>query len=85
MSMATFGDQLRVERKKQDLTVEMVAEDCGVSRSYVTLIENGKRLPGKKVLPKIALALGLKITVVLNWYLEDIGQKIKDGLKISEE
>ncbi len=75
-----FGEQLREERKKQRFTVQVVAEACGTSRSYITLIENGKRLPGKKLLPKIAAALNIKTTVVLNWYLEDISQKIQKDL-----
>ena len=56
----SFGDRLRFERKKQGLTAEMVAKACGTSRSYVTLIESGKRRPGKKVLPKIAGVLKIK-------------------------
>lgn len=72
----SFGEQLRTERKKQNQTVEIIAQACGVSRSYITLMENGKRLPGKKVIPKIAIALHLKTVVVLNWYLEDIREKI---------
>lgn len=78
----TFGENLREERKKQGLTVLTVAEACGTSRSYITLIENGKRLPGKKILAKIAAALKIKSVVVLNWYLEDISQKIKKDLKV---
>ena len=75
-----FGQKLRSERLKQKLTVAMVAETCGTSRSYLTLIENGQRRPGKKILPKIALALNLKTSTVLNWYLEDIRQKLQQGL-----
>jgi transcriptional regulator with XRE-family HTH domain len=77
-----FGEHLRKERYKKRLTVEVVAKNCGISRSYITLIENGKRLPGKKVLPKIAIALGLEPSEVLNWYLEDIGQKLKKDLEV---
>ena len=76
-----FGTELRKEREKQGLTAEMVAEVCGVSRSYITLIENGKRLPGKKVLPKFALALQIKIATVLNWYLMDISQRIQANIE----
>lgn len=79
-----FGDQLREERKKQGLTVQIIAKACGTSRSYITLIENienGKRLPGKKLLPQIAAALQLKTVDVLNWYLEDISQNIQKGLE----
>ena len=81
----SFGEQLRAERKKQGLTVQMLAQACGTSRSYITLIENGKRLPGKKILPKFAEALEIKTVIVLNWYLDDISQKMHDGLKISPE
>lgn len=78
-----FGEQLRTARKKQGLTAEMIAKACGTSRSYITLIENGDRLPGKKILPKIATALHLKITVVLNWYLQTISHKIQKELEVS--
>lgn len=76
-----FGNQLRKERKKQGKTTEKVAKACGVSRSYITLIETGRRLPGRKVIPKIAAALRIKTGTVLNWYLEDITQKIKTDLR----
>ena len=71
-----LGKHLREERNKQGLTVQVVADSCGTSRSYITLIENGKRLPGKKILPKIARALGLKTIIVLNWYLEDVAKNL---------
>lgn len=80
----TFGKKLREERKRQRLTVLMIAQSCGISRSYVTLIENGKRLPGKNVLPKIASSLHLKTAEVLNWYLEDIGHRLHEGLETSQ-
>lgn len=67
-----FGEQLRKERKKQDLTMEVLAKACGISRSYITLMESGTRMPAKKNIPVIAAALKIKTTVVLNWYLEDI-------------
>ena len=73
----SFGEQLRKERQKQGLTAEKIAKACGISRSYITLIENSKRNPGEKLLSKLADALHLKMGTVLNWYLEDISQKIK--------
>ena len=77
-----FGAELRKERIKKGLTVLKVARACGLSRSYITLIENGLRLPGKKNISKIAAALKVKTGVVLNWYLEDISQKLKKDFKI---
>ena len=75
-----FGENLRTERKKLGLSTEALAKACGTSRSYLTLIENGKRLPGKQILPKIAKALGVKTIVVLNWYLEDVAKNLHKEL-----
>lgn len=75
-----FGERLYNERKKNNLSAEKLAKACGISRSYITLIENNKRAPGKKIIPKIANALRLKTVVVLNWYLEDVSEKIKKSL-----
>ncbi len=73
----SFGDRLRAERKKYNLSAEVLASECGVARSYITLMENGKRLPGKKVIPKLALALHLKTNIIVNWYLEDLREKLE--------
>lgn len=73
----SFGEELRSSRKKEGFTTSVLAAKCGISRSYITLMENNKRLPGKKIIPKIAAALGLKTVIVLNWYLEDLRQKIQ--------
>lgn len=67
-----FSERLREQRKKLGLTVQLLADACGTSRSYITLIETGKRMPAKKILPQMAQALHLKTVVVLNWYLEDL-------------
>jgi transcriptional regulator with XRE-family HTH domain len=72
-----FGKRLYNERKKNNLSAEELAKRCGVSRSYITLIENSKRLPGKKLIPKIAKSLNLKTNIVINWYLEDIRLKLE--------
>ncbi len=72
-----FGTRLRAERKKRSMTTQVFADLCGVSRSYITLIENGRRLPGKKVIPNIAKTLKVKKTIVINWYLEDIREKLQ--------
>jgi len=75
-----FGKRLRDERKKNNLSAEKLAEDCEVSRSYITLIESHKRLPSPKVLPRIAMALNLKTNVVINWYLEDVRVKLQESI-----
>ncbi|KKQ91611.1 MAG: hypothetical protein UT17_C0005G0049 [Candidatus Woesebacteria bacterium GW2011_GWB1_39_10] len=71
-----FGERLVKERKKNKLTTQNMAKECGMSRSYITLIENGKRMPGRKLIPKIAKSLDLKTEVIVNWYLEDLREKL---------
>lgn len=72
-----FGERLLAERKKNNLSALALSEACGVARSYITLIENGKRLPGKKLIPKIAVALNIETNIIINWYLEDIRRKLQ--------
>jgi transcriptional regulator with XRE-family HTH domain len=72
-----FGKKLLIERKKNNLSAEALAKVCGISRSYITLIENGKRLPGRKIIPKIGQALHIKTNIIINWYLEDIREKLQ--------
>ncbi len=73
-----FGEYLHSERKKLGMSAEKFAKICKVSRSYITLIENGKRLPGKELIPVLAKALNLKTSTVINWYLEGMREKFRD-------
>jgi len=72
-----FGEQLRRERKKRLLSSQEFAISCGIARSYLTLIETNKRLPGKKIIPKIANSLHVKTYIVINWYLEDLRTRLE--------
>ena len=74
-----FGQYLRAERIKRNLSAEELALKCGTSRSYITLIENGTRMPGKKIISNIAAGLGLKSSIVINWYLADVRRKLEEG------
>ena len=77
-----FSERLADERKKRAISAEAMAALCGVSRSYITLLESGKRLPGVKVLPKIADAFGMKTVTVLDWYLEEMRRRAVESLRI---
>lgn len=72
----SFAKNLRLERKKLGLSAEELANRVHISRSYITLLENGKRSPGKTLLPKIAHALKLEKSVVVGWYLADQKEKL---------
>ena len=72
----SFAKNLRTEREKLGLSAEELANRVHVSRSYITLLENGKRSPGKILLSKIARALRLERQIVVKWYLADQAKKL---------
>lgn len=72
-----FARNLRLARKALGLSTKDIAAKLGVSRSYITLIENNDRLPGKHLLAKIAKILHLEKEKVIEWYLEDMKSKLK--------
>ena len=75
----SLAKNLRTERKRLGLSAEELAELVGVSRSYITLLESGKRSPSKTIVAKIAKGLRVKSWVVEEWFLEDQLKKL--GIK----
>lgn len=76
----TFGERFESERKNRNLSVSSTAKACGISRSYIVLIETGRRHPSAKILPKIAKVFELPVNEILNWYLEDMRKRLTDKL-----
>lgn len=52
---------IRVFRKYRKMTQAELAEAAGTTSAYISQIENGDRDAGKKLLPKLADALGVDI------------------------
>ena len=67
----SFAKNLRTERKKLGLSAKELAKRVHVSRSYITLLEGGKRSPTKTIISKIAKGLKVKSWVVEGWFIED--------------
>lgn len=57
--------ELVVERKKQGLTQQKIAESTGMKTSNVTRVESCKNIPTMDVLIRYAEALGKKIHIEL--------------------
>lgn len=67
----SFAKNLRTERRKLDLSTQELAKKAGISRSYVTLLENDKRPPTKTTVTKIAKGLGVKSWLIEKWFIEE--------------
>lgn len=59
-----IGKRVSQERRKKNLTTEKLAYENGISKGYLSDIENGKKLPSIKMLERIADALEVDISVL---------------------
>lgn len=62
----TFGMNVRVARVRQRLSQEALAEAAGTNQTRLSLIERGKVVPGLDVLERIARALKLPPSILLD-------------------
>lgn len=51
--MATIGERIKEIRKEHKLTLDQLGEIAGVSKQFLSLVENGKKEPGKDTLRTI--------------------------------
>lgn len=58
----TICKRIRKYRHEADLTQEVLAEKVGVSRVYIGYVEQGRNTPTLDVLGKIARALKVKVS-----------------------
>lgn len=89
---ATFGEYIRLLRKKNDLTLTQLAAKLNLDSANLSKIENGKRDFDEKRLLKLAKVFQLDFTELHNEYVSDqIGKLIyetnctKQLLKVAEE
>lgn len=66
--MATLlSERLKYLRSHYGLTVREFAERAGITHSMVSDFENDKKIPGRKVVAKIAKAFHLTESDLLDW------------------
>ena len=63
--LARFGLRLRQCREARSLTQERLAEKAGLDQTYISGIERGLRNPGIRNVVRLAKALGLHTTNLL--------------------
>ena len=63
-----FGKILQEERKAKKISQEKLAKLTGLDRTFISLIENGKRSPTFSTISKICLALDILPSEVFSKY-----------------
>lgn len=61
-----FGLSIRAIRLQKNLSQEKLAEMANLDRTYISLIERGKRKPTLDVAKSIADALGFRLAKIIN-------------------
>lgn len=79
-----LGNQIRLNRRRLDLTQEQLAEEFGTSPQAISRWENGTTYPDIEMLPMIASFFGTSVDALLG-RTEKEKQKLCDDLKKSFE
>ena len=56
----SLGDKVRAARERLGWTTQMLAQQAGLSQSYISGIENNSKTPSAKSTMRIAAALGVQ-------------------------
>jgi transcriptional regulator with XRE-family HTH domain len=56
-----MGKLIKTLREETELTQEQLAKRAGVNHSYISLLENGERVPTVKTADKLCAALGISL------------------------
>jgi transcriptional regulator with XRE-family HTH domain len=59
-----FGIVLRRKREANGISQEALADQAGLHRNYVGLLERGKRIPSILVVEKLTAALGTSMSAL---------------------
>lgn len=76
--LGTYIRDIRIQNKK---SVRQLAEESGVSKSYIDFIENGDRVPSLEVCSKIAEALGIPMFMIKDLWIASKDTIDKDSFK----
>jgi transcriptional regulator with XRE-family HTH domain len=60
-----FGQVLKKERLKQQISQEELAFECSLDRTYISMLERGIRQPTLETIFKLAKALRLTPSVIV--------------------
>lgn len=60
-----IGDKIKQERREGGLTQSELAEKVGISRNYISDLENNRYVPSVKTLSKIASVLRIDLNFLI--------------------
>jgi transcriptional regulator with XRE-family HTH domain len=73
--MATPGERIRDIREKKKMTQDRLAEAAGISKGFLSDVENNKRNISARTLLQIANALGASVDYLLQGAVKEPGER----------
>ena len=70
-----IGEVIRSLRKEKGLSQDVLSGLAGIGRTYLTMIENGKKNPNFETIWKIALALELKPSELVKLFESELNEE----------
>lgn len=70
---SAIGERMRMARKEKEITLDILAQRTGFSKSYLSQIENMKREPTIGTLTKIAYAMGIDALFLISGLQPEAG------------
>lgn len=71
---AAFGAVLAEQRKRANLSQEALANECGLDRTYISLLERGLRQPSLKSVFSISVVLDVSPSTLIGLVEKKMGQ-----------
>lgn len=59
-----LGMRIQYLRKQKKMSQEDLALEAGINKNYLSDVEHGRRNPTIKIINKIAIALGVRLSVL---------------------
>lgn len=75
----SLGQALRDRRKSRGLTLQQLADLCGLSQPFLSQLENGKAMPSLLALHQVAAALGTSAQELLQPSVSADVSLVRDG------
>jgi transcriptional regulator with XRE-family HTH domain len=64
-SLSALGERIRSRREKLKLSQEALADRCGFDRTYISMLERGRRNPAFVNLIKLAEGLEMTLSTLI--------------------
>lgn len=79
----SIGSTLKEYRKKNGFTLKKLSDISGVSLTFISDIENGRKKPSTKKAKQLADALNIDVKLLLDEKIAEMIDEIQDDVKIS--